>query len=218
MERKKIILSAVLINAGLLAVLFIASLATHEEVVVPSGGEMASNTAEKALFSEPAVMALHEKIALPPVSKVEEKVEEPALVHKLPPLIPEETLAPAIAAVESALLEVVVKKGDTIGKIAKAHHVSEEEILKCNHLSSSFLKIGQVLKLPQGKGAAAKTLPKPVPAETHANSEYYIVKVGDNPWTIAMKNHMKVEELLKLNGLNEEKARKLKAGDRLRIK
>lgn len=216
MERKKVILSAVLINAGLLAVLFIASLATHEEVVIPSGGEMASHMAEKSLFSEPAVMSLQEQIALPPVSKVEEKVEEPALVHKLPPLIPEETLAPAIAAVESALLEVVVKKGDTIGKIAKAHHVSEEEILKHNHLSSSFLKIGQVLKLPQSKGA--KTLPKPIAVETQTNSEYYIVKVGDNPWTIAMKNHMKVEELLKLNGLNEEKARKLKAGDRLRIK
>ncbi|HEY4254932.1 MAG TPA: LysM domain-containing protein, partial [Chlamydiales bacterium] len=49
-------------------------------------------------------------------------------------------------------------------------------------------------------------------------ADYYIVKVGDNPWTIAMKHHLKVEELLKLNGLNEQRARKLKPGDRLRIK
>ncbi|HSX13751.1 MAG TPA: LysM domain-containing protein [Chlamydiales bacterium] len=48
--------------------------------------------------------------------------------------------------------------------------------------------------------------------------EYYIVKVGDNPWGIAMKHHMKLEELLKLNQLNEEKARKLKPGDRLRTR
>ena len=48
--------------------------------------------------------------------------------------------------------------------------------------------------------------------------EYYTMKVGDNPWAIAMKHHMKVEELLRLNGLNEERARKLKPGDRLRTR
>ncbi|NGX46548.1 MAG: hypothetical protein K940chlam2_01740, partial [Chlamydiae bacterium] len=41
---------------------------------------------------------------------------------------------------------------------------------------------------------------------------------GDNPWTIAVKNRIKVDQLLKLNGLNEEKARCLKPGDRLRIR
>jgi len=61
--------------------------------------------------------------------------------------------------------------------------------------------------------------PKPVPLEKGTPlPDYYTVKVGDNPWTIAMKHHMKVEELLRINSLNEEKARKLKPGDRLRIR
>jgi LysM repeat protein len=44
------------------------------------------------------------------------------------------------------------------------------------------------------------------------------MKVGENPWAIAIRHHMKLDELLRLNGLNEEKARKLKPGDRLRIR
>ncbi len=77
-------------------------------------------------------------------------------------------------------------------------------------------------KAPAASAApAAPAAPKAKPAEKKAfegESEYYTMKVGDNPWVIAMKHHMKVEELLRLNGLNEEKARKLKPGDRLRIK
>jgi LysM repeat protein len=63
----------------------------------------------------------------------------------------------------------------------------------------------------------AKSAPVEKPAQS-TGPDYYTVKVGDNPWMIAMKHHLKLEELLKLNGLNEEKARKLKPGDRLRIK
>lgn len=48
--------------------------------------------------------------------------------------------------------------------------------------------------------------------------EYYIVKSGDNPWTIAHKHHMQVEELLRLNNMDEVKAKRLRPGDRLRIK
>ncbi len=50
------------------------------------------------------------------------------------------------------------------------------------------------------------------------DAKYYIVKHGDNPWTIAVKNKIKVEELLRLNNLDESKAKKLKPGDQLRIK
>ncbi len=43
------------------------------------------------------------------------------------------------------------------------------------------------------------------------------MKKGDSPWTIAVKNQMKVEDLLKLNNLNEAQAKRLKPGDQLRI-
>ena len=52
-----------------------------------------------------------------------------------------------------------------------------------------------------------------VPAE-----EWYVMKSGDNPWKVAKNNKIKFDDLLKLNGLNEERARNLKPGDRIRIR
>jgi LysM repeat protein len=113
---------------------------------------------------------------------------------------------------------VVVKKGDTLEKIAKAQKTTVDELIKLNRLPSSFLRVGQTLKLPAEK-AVARSIPKTIEKPMQQDGpDYYTVKVGDNPWMIAMKHHLKVEELLKLNGLNEEKARKLKPGDRLRIR
>ena len=197
MNRKKITLIAVLINAGLLAVLLIAALTTENEM--PAVNQIAS----EALPPTP-------KFETPPVCSELPSFPEPVilsdpepLVHKLPPLATE----PVVVLAAPSVHEVTVKKGDSLEKIAKSHRVTVDEIIKMNHLPSSFLKVGQVLKLP----ASDKK-----PAE--AGPEYYTIKVGDNPWAIALKHHMKVEELLRLNALNEERARKLKAGDRLRIR
>lgn len=152
--------------------------------------------------------------------------EEP-VVHKLPPVVKEATPPAAIATpkqTDGSYVEITVKKGDSLEKIAKIHHTSVDEIIKINQLPSSFLRIGQVLRIPTEKTLVSKAIPpKTAPAAqpkkmAEAGPEYYTVKVGDNPWTIAMKHHMKVDELLQLNGLNEERARKLKPGDRLRIR
>lgn len=249
MDRKKTILIAVLINAGLLAILFIASLATSEDIS-PQTVELThsplTTSMEKPLFPDAADLALQQQagaqhqqtpvpieiplhepvqVALPPTLSAAPAAEETASVHKLPPLVPEAVpavpVAPQLAAkAEPAHSEVVVKKGDTLDKIAKAHHTTVDEIIKINHLPSSFLRVGQVLKLPIKGGAPIAAKPKAAIEKPAASqgAEYYTVKVGDNPWTIAMKHHLKVEELLKLNNLNEEKARKLKPGDRLRIR
>jgi len=159
------------------------------------------------------------------MASVPETKEDP-IVHKLPSLIPDPVaIAPPAAAsspaghLASSFTEVTVKKGDNMEKIAKNHHTTVDEILKLNQLPSTFLKVGQVLKIPSDRAVASvKAKPAAVESKPAASSEYYTVKVGDNPWTIAMKHHMKIEELLRLNGLNEEKARKLKPGDRLRTR
>ena len=113
-------------------------------------------------------------------------------------------------------------------KIARYHHTTVAEIMKANKLTSSNLRIGQVLKIPNK--AIHKAEASPI-AYTHpalaaavnsvvsdTGTKYYVVKKGDNPWTIAVKNHLKVEDLLKLNNMNEDQARRLKPGDQLRIK
>ena len=232
MDRKKTLLIAVMINAGLLAVLFVAALTTQEEIS-PSLEMGLVSPKERPLFPDSADMTLQQPagtVALPPMpiplsEVMAEPAPEAAVVHKLPPLVPEAPPEPVAAAApappapvkDTSLLEMTVKKGDSLDRIAKAHGTTVDEIIKLNHLPSSFLRVGQVLKLPAQKIAF---LPKPVVDEKTVGPgpDYYTVKVGDNPWTIAMKHHMKVEELLKINGLNEERARKLKPGDRLRTR
>lgn len=252
MNRKNTILIAVLINAGLLAVLLITALTTQEEVISPSSFLSESEfqkLEEKPLFGDAVDQALRGQtvapveIALPELSKPLEMAAAPQnpsqliaaapepVVHPLPPLAaqpmpsipaPVVTAPPvpvaAAARIDKALAEVTVKKGDSLEKIAKAHRTTVDEIIKINHLPSSFLKIGQVLKIPAERTLAEKAKPAASERKVESGPEYYTVKVGDNPWTIAMKHHMKVDELLKVNGLNEERARKLKPGDRLRIR
>jgi LysM repeat protein len=222
MDRKKTIMIAALINAGLLAALFIAALTTKEEDLVQSdvgSHKVEMEQAPKPLFGEGSEFVS----VAPPLSDIIQPIEIPELkqdpiIHALPAPVEVAAVAPpAPVAFEPQMAQVTVKKGDTLDKIAKSYKTSVEEILALNKLPSSFLKVGQVLKLPPEKGIAPRAKAAPVEKQS-ASSEFYTVKVGDNPWTIAMKHHIKVEELLRLNGLNEEKARKLKPGDRLRTK
>ena len=244
MNRKNTILLAVLINAGLLLILFITALTSQEEIAIAPTHEMSSAASSQSqeasppLFGEEIDFAMRspaktlQQETLPqvlPEAPIAKQAEAP-VVHALPPLAstPTHQEIPVVAAqalqtpvrTPDGFQEVTVKKGDTLEKIAKAHRTTVDEIIRVNQLPSSFLRVGQVLKLPAEKAPLAKAPVKPATAEKNIEEgpEYYTVKVGDNPWSIAMKHHLKVEELLKLNGLNEEKARKLKPGDRLRIR
>jgi len=242
MNRKNTILLAVFMNAALLIVLFTMALTTQEEISLAPTHELSQSSvpapeAPSPMFGDELDFLLRSgssvaEAPLPHVQPAETfaiKPETPTIVHSLPPVqqaaaTHETPVAPPMKATNAVAAvgadEVRVKTGDTLEKIAKAHRTTVDEIIQLNHLPSSFLRIGQVLKLPAEKVSAAKPA-KPAAVEKALPSntpDYYTVKVGDNPWMIAMKHHLKVEELLKLNGLNEEKARKLKPGDRLRIK
>ncbi len=229
MNRRDTIIIAILINAGLLTVLFITALTTSEEELIQANPSFA-----KAPEIRREIKAPPPKLA-PPVVAMQEtpppevvvpkpvlKKEMPVLKHKLPmPAEKKETVVVAKPVLKKAMpqpsvktKEVIVKKGDNLEKIAKAHSTSVKEIISMNKLPNSFLRIGQVLKVPSnGKVQAAVVKKKAEP-----EFEYYTVKTGDNPWTIAMKHHIKVEELLRINNLDEKKARRLKPGDRLRIR
>jgi LysM repeat protein len=218
MNRKNTILIAVAINAGLLAILLVAALTTQEDL--PLQNQIAKEDAlvlpkidDTPLYQDLPLLNL------PEVSKIETvSVHEPVL-HSLPPLVSESVPAPILAPIAKVeqvapLNQITVKKGDSLEKIARENQTSVDAIIKLNHLPSSFLKVGQVLKMPAER-IAVKSAEKKV---ADLGPEYYTMKVGENPWAIAIRHHMKVDELLKLNGLNEEKARKLKPGDRLRIR
>lgn len=59
----------------------------------------------------------------------------------------------------------VVKSGDTLTKIAKAHGVTVKAIESANNLSTTKIKVGQKLKLPaKAEAAAAAPAPEPMAA------------------------------------------------------
>ena len=139
--------------------------------------------------------------------------ETPAAKTLVDPIVPQNQLT-------SEFTEVKVKKGDVLEKIARQHHTSVAEIMKANKLTSTNLRIGQVLKIPNKsikKIEPSTIVYAPHSAASETDAKYYIVKKGDNPWTIAVRNHLKVEDLLKLNNMSEDQARRLKPGDKIRI-
>ena len=120
-----------------------------------------------------------------------------------------------------------VKSGDTLWKIAQAFKVSPDDIKAVNGLKDSFLKVGQVLKLPavaqadraasEPAVAAQKSEPAesaPTPA-TEKKVVSYKVKSGDTVWKIAMLFKVKPDQI---RTWNEMKSDRLRPGDVLTIK
>ena len=224
MNRRDMIIVAALINAALLIVLFVAAVkpgnaeeksslvglepsvqmetAVIKPVKTVSKGdqidqvisEYNAKVAEKERFAETKSIPLSVLTPEPKVAKAEETTKGP------------------LEQTSKELQTMRVEKGDVLERIARYHGVSVEEIMKLNGLSSSRLQIGQELKLP------AKSKVKTPKKQVQIESKYYTFKGGYNPWTIAKKNGMQVEELLELNNMDEEKAKRLRPGDKLKIK
>ena len=95
--------------------------------------------------------------------------------------------------VEKEPTEYVVKKGDSLFKIANRYHTTVNAIKALNRLESSNLQTGQVLIISSGL-----TPSKP------GNTQEYIVKEGDSPYLIAKTNQMNLYEFLNLNNLTPE--------------
>ncbi len=82
----------------------------------------------------------------------------------------------------------VVKKGDSLYKIAKEYDTTINELIKLNNLSNTNLSIGQILKIPTVKSDELEYL--------------YTVKSGDSLYKIAREYNTTVDELMKLNNLS----------------
>lgn len=240
MKRKDIIIASVLLNAGILTVLLVGAITTKENYFIASSAKVAETiltedvngmlpketeefnvkkevVATKVVAEDPKNEIVENKIEVKEAQTLEaalaKKEEEiNTVLHKLPPIsFKEKEEQPKEK--ENKFVEVTVQKGDNLEKIAKLNNTTISEIIKINDLPNSFLRIGQTLLVP--KKAPIK-LVKEVRRDLPEN--YYTVKCGDNPWTIAIKHHLKVDELLKLNNLNNETAKKLRPGDKIKIR
>lgn len=239
MSRRDTIIVAVLVNTGLLAALFMMAIrpqAPLTDISQPAAiAENALPSAPPSLEKESApsseekprgyvasrdeideVLKTYAKANQPPVYATSDSRE----TNKTEPKNISEKKE-GVKAFESGYVEVKVKKGDFLEKIAKANGVSVNQIMQANNMTNSRIDIGQVLKIPIEKKEPQESPTTPVKSSWEISSsdpEYYTIKSGDNPWKIARQFHVKFEDLLKLNDLDEGKARNLKPGDVLRVK
>lgn len=208
MNRRDTIIVAILLNAGLLVVLFTTSLKSKSEETPPPSVVATHEPAAPAVIVPPS-SALATPAAPDEVDQVLKQYITPVVTNEPQQNVATEVTLPAPIE-EPSVKEVTVKKGDVLERIARQNRVSVSELMKFNHLTTTRLKVGQVLKIPAKMQKAS--------VQTETGAEYYTVKNGDNPWVIAVRHHMKVEELLQLNNMDEAKARRLKPGDRIRIR
>jgi len=86
----------------------------------------------------------------------------------------------------------VVKSGDSLWIIAKRYGTTTQQIQEVNHLSTTRLRINQVLKVPSQESTAT---------QTDKGSGNYYVQRGDSPYIIARKYNMSLNQFLKINNL-----------------
>lgn len=123
-----------------------------------------------------------------------------------------------------------VRKGDTIAQLAKKYGVSESDLMKTNKIRSArSLRVGQVLKLPNGAQpvnepaitttVVAEDAPRtkePVKvAGGKGKATTYRVKAGDTLYDIARAHDVGIEDLRKWNGLDKKNA--IYAGQNLKV-
>jgi N-acetylmuramoyl-L-alanine amidase len=130
---------------------------------------------------------------------------------------PAPTAAPAPAPVAPAPVPAkvhIVKKGESLYKIAKAEKTTIEQLAAANNLSkTSILQIGQKLVIPTAiaKADAAPspttTVSAPAPSASVDGDNRYTVKAGDSLWKIAKNNGITVAMLKQANNLTKDTLR-----------
>ena len=106
----------------------------------------------------------------------------------------------------------IVKKGDSLAKIAKKFNVSVKELIKANNLKKPYIiRVGQKLVIPSKAGRSSSSSK----SSSQSCQLKYKVKKGDTLINIAKKYHLWVKDIKKLNNL---KSNTLRVGQVLCLK
>jgi N-acetylmuramoyl-L-alanine amidase len=104
----------------------------------------------------------------------------------------------------SAASTYTVRSGDTLWGISQKTDRSVKQLMSDNGLTTTILRIGQVLKL-----AGSTSSPPPEAAD-----KFHTVRSGDTLWGISRQYHMSVAKIQELNGLSSTM---LKIGQKLKV-
>jgi len=114
----------------------------------------------------------------------------------------------------SQVYEYRVRRGDTLGLIARHYNVSVSDLRRWNHLRGSVIVVGKTLRVRGGRRAAQAETSA---TETHERKSVskYRVQSGDTVSDIADRFHVTVAELLHWNHLSSSR---IAVGETLRLK
>ena len=220
MSRKDTIIIAVLINTGFLALLFMMATTADIEGVSPL-----KNIDHTIVEAERSAQRVERPRV--PFTQVATRDELDQVLRNYSQPAPTQVVTQVEESfdrgeeivLDDPYVEVTVKRGDALEKIARHNGTTVSAIMRANQLTSERIAIGQVLRVPVSSEPVSVSQNNTQEiALAQAGAEYYTVKTGDNPWKIAKQFHVGFNKLLQLNELDEGKARALKPGDVLRVK
>jgi LysM repeat protein len=222
-----------------LSTIFLVVLGLHVVVIVgisayhllrgnpePAISQMDSMPAPAAEVAKAPEAAPAPEVASTMPSPDDKVWQSPAPAEASAPVAAAPAMAPAPAPAPAVERSVVVAKGDTLGKIAKANGVTAAALAKANGIDGTMIRIGQKLRIPEVAGAGTDTKPMAVSAPAQAVAAAaaqqasspagtYTVAAGDTLAKIAKKFGTKAETLAKLNSISDP--RKLKIGQKLQV-
>ena len=135
-----------------------------------------------------------DKINDEPIAPIAKDKEVPAVSEKAP----------------ANTVEYVVKKGDSVSKIASKYKVKSSEILALNSIkNANSIKVGQKLKIPsESAEPPVEVAPQEMqPVQVSEELVVYVVKKGDSLSKIAYQNGMSVAQLMQINNLKKANIR-----------
>ena len=117
------------------------------------------------------------------------------------------------AATDVSAKRHTVKRGESLGGIAKRYGVGIGELKKLNGLRSDMIRPGQKLIIRKGAPVSDRTAQAGPGSDA---SDYYVVQSGDTLWSIAQRHPgVSVDELRRING---GLTGGLKPGARIRVR
>lgn len=156
--------------------------------------------------------------------KIYVQTRQPAVQAKTPKVVPEteelavksDSLTPEISTVSVVKKPVptpvqpryhVVKKGESLGKVASKYHVTTQNLVAWNKLKNQKVLVGQKLRVnaPGNKTSAEFDVADNTMSQHIApNARYHVVKKGENLSKIANTYKISTEDLISWNSLENK--------------